>query len=61
MGRDGAHRRSLREEEDLIRRIEAMYARHAGDERMGVLRRLSLNHLVGRPAEPEDGEGGSSQ
>ena len=38
-------------EDALAARIEEIYARHAGKERMDILKRLSLNHLVGRPAE----------
>jgi len=39
----------------MLERIGAMYARHQGNERMAVLERLSINHLVGRQASvPEE-------
>jgi len=39
----------------MLARIETMYARHRGSDRMAILKRLSINHLVGHAAGAEDG------
>ena len=47
--------RARRTDQRRAERIETMYSAHRGNERMEILRRLSISHVLGRPAVGEDG------
>ena len=50
---------AIREADRLAERIERMFSGREASARMRLLKRLSLNHVVGRPADDGPGEGGA--